>query len=192
MAIRLGFYRMGLCSVLALVPVTAAAQQADGQRADEDRRSVRIAAGVVSQQGISGDDSPLPSDRQLGAALSVGVRRHPTHRVGLAFETTLEPTPVKNPHFDESVSRLYLQLGPEIGRRVFVRPTLGGAVSFWSGTMSSGGVSLAPAAAVAVGYRHMSRRGLWIQPEVVIRTAAEVGAATWSAGGQIAVSLPGR
>jgi hypothetical protein len=185
MRLRIGFCRAATFSVLALSPLTARAQPAD-----EDRRSVRIAGGVVSQGGIFGDDHPLRSKPQLGATLSIGIRRHPTHQVGLAFETAFEPMPIRNPHFDESVSRVYLQLGPEIGRRVYVRPTAGGAVSFWSGTMSSSGLSLAPALAVAAGYRHTSRGGVRIQPEMVIRVAAEVGVVTWSTGAQIAVSLP--
>jgi preprotein translocase subunit Sec61beta len=185
MRLRIGFCRAAIFSVLALSPLDARAQPAD-----EDRRSVRIAGGVVSQGGIFGDDDPLRSNPRLGATVSIGIRRHPTHRVGLAFETAFEPVPIRNPHFDESVSRVYLQLGPEIGQRVYVRPTAGGAVSFWSGTMSSSGLSLAPALAVAAGYRHTIRSGIRIQPELVIRVAAEVGAVTWSTGAQIAVSLP--
>ena len=200
MRLRIGFCRAAIFSVLALTPLTARAQSAD-----ENRRSVRIAGGVVSQGGMFGDDAPLRSKPQLGATLSIGIRRHPTHQVGLAFEIAFEPMPIRNPHFDESVSRVYLQLGPEIGRRLYVRPTAGGAVSFWSGTMipvhdergeligsagGSGGLSLAPALGVTAGYRHTSRGDVRIQPELVIRVAAEVGAVTWSAGAQIAVSLP--
>ncbi len=172
-------------SVLAFWPLTALAQSAD-----EDRRSVRFAVGVVSQRGVFGDDSPLWSTPRLGPAVSIGIRRHPTHVLGLAFETTIEPRPVRNPHFDEGVSRVYLQVGPEIGRRVFVRPTVGGALNFWSGSMSTSGLSLGPAFAVTAGYRHTSRGGVRIQPELVVRVAAEVGAMSWSGGGQIAVSLP--
>ena len=185
MRIRTGFCRLATVSVLPFSPLTARAQPAD-----EDRRSVRIAGGVVSQGGLFGDDGPLRSQPQLGATLSMGIRRHPTHLVGLSFESAFEPMAIKNPHFDESVSRVYLQLGPEIGRRVYVRPMAGGAVSFWSGTMSSSGLSVAPGFSVTTGYRHISRGGVRIQPEWVIRAAAEVGAVTWSTGAQIAVSVP--
>lgn len=185
MRLRIGFCRAAIFSVLALSPLMARAQPAD-----EDRRSVRIAGGVVSQGGMFGDNDPLRSKPQLGATLSIGIRRHPTHQVGLAFETAFEPMPIRNPHFDESVSRVYLQLGPEIGRRVYVKPTAGGAVSFWSGTRRDSVLSLAPALAVTAGYRHTSRGGVRIQPELVIRVAGEVGAVTWSTGAQIALSLP--
>jgi len=185
MRLSLGLFRASILSLVALSPLTALAQPAD-----PDRRSVRIAAGVVSQSGMFGDDSALQSKPQLGGTLSIGIRRHPTHKVGLAFETVFEPRPIRNPHFDESVSNAYLQLGPEIGRRVYVRPTAGGAIRFWSGTMSSSGLSLAPALAVTTGYRHTSRGGVRIQPELVIRAAVEVGAVTWSSGAQIALSLP--
>lgn len=185
MRLRIAFCRGAIVSVLALSPLTARAQPPD-----EDRRSVWIAGGVVLQSGMFGDDDPLRSKPQLGPTLSIGIRRHPTHLVGLAFETAFEPMPIRNPHFDESVSRVYLQLGPEIGRRAYVRPTAGGAVNFWSGTRSSSGPSVAPALAVTAGYRPTSRGDLRIQPEFVIRVAAEVGAVTWSTGTQIAVSLP--
>ena len=39
--------------------------------------------------------------------------------------------------------------------------------------------SLAPAIGVTAGYRHTSRGGVRIQPELVIGVAAEVGAVTW-------------
>ncbi len=185
MRLRIGLSGTAVFMVLALSPLTAHAQPAG-----EDRRSVRIAGGVVSQSGLFGDDDPLRSRPQLGTTLSIGIRRHPAHLAGLAFEAALEPTPIKNRHFDERVSRVFLQLGPEIGRRVYVRPTAGGAVSFWSGTMSTSGLSLAPAFAVTAGYRHTLRGNVRIQPEAVVRVAAEVGALTWSTGAQIAVSLP--
>ena len=169
--------------LLALAPLTVQAQPAD-----DDRRSIRIAAGVVSQQGTFGDDHPLGSESHIGSTFSLGVRRHPTHRLGLAFEAALEPTPIRNPHFDESVSRLYLQLGAEIGRRIYVRPTIGGAINAWSGRFSSGGLSLAPAAALAVGYRQTLAGGWHLQPEFVTRATAEIGAITRSIGMQIAVS----
>lgn len=125
MRLMFRFCRAAIFLVLVLSPLTARAQPAD-----EDRRSVRVAGDVVSQSGIFGDDAPLRSTPQLGATLSIAIRRHPTHQVGLAFETAFEPMPIRNPHFDESVSRVYVQLGPEFGRRVYVRPTAGGAVSF--------------------------------------------------------------
>ncbi len=171
-------------SALMLGPATVLAQSAD-----EDRRAVRVAAGVVAQGGTFGDDAPRGSDRQFGPTFSVGIRRHPTHRMGLAFETAFEPRPIRNPHFDETVTRLLLQIGLEIGRRVYVRPTAGGAVNFWSKSMDSG-ITLAPAVAIAAGYRHTTRGGVRLQPEFVFRGAAEIGAITWSAGAQIAVSLP--
>ena len=168
---------------LLLAPLTVRAQQPD-----EDRRSIRLAAGVVSQRGTFGDDHPLGSKSQIGSTLSVGIRRHPTHRLGLAFEAALEPTPIRNPHFDESVSRLYLQIGAEIGRRIYVRPTIGGAINAWSGRFSSGGLSLAPAATLAAGYRQTIAGGWQLQPEFVTRATAEIGALTRSIGVQIAVS----
>ena len=167
---------------LLLTPLSALAQPAD-----DDRRSIRFAAGVVSQRGTFGDDDPLGSKSQVGSTFSFGIRRHPMRRFGLAFEAALEPTPIKNPHFDESLSRLYVQIGSEIGRRIYVRPTIGGAINAWSGRFSSGGLSLAPAATVAAGFRQ-SMGGWQLQPELVTRATAEIGAITRSIGVQIAVS----
>jgi hypothetical protein len=180
-------------TLLLVVPVSlllSSPLQASGQSSDPDRRSIRVAAGVVSQAGFFGDDGPLRSPRTIGATVSIGVRRHPMRTLGLAFETVVEPASIKNPNFDEGVSRVMLMLGPEVGRRVYVRPMAGGAVNFWSGSRSTGGLALAPAFAAAVGYRHTTRRGTRIQPECVARIAAEFGAVTWSIGAQIAVSLP--
>jgi hypothetical protein len=173
---------------LALLLLTLAPLSALAQPAEEDRRSIRIAAGVVSQQGTFGDDHPLAAKSQIGSTFSLAIRRHPMRRLGLAFEAALEPTPIRNPHFDESVSRLYVQIGSEIGRRIYVRPTIGGAINAWSGRFSSGGLSLAPAATLAVGYRQTIGEGWQLQPEFVARATAEIGAFTRSLGMQIAVS----
>ena len=140
------------CSVLAFSSLPAQAQTTD-----EERRSVRITAGIVSQHGIFGDDSPLRSAPQIGPTVAIGIRRHPEHLLGLAFEAAIEPVPVRNPHFDESVSRVYVQLGPEIGKRVYLRPMAGGALNFWSGSRSSSGLTFGPAFTLAAGYRHTSR-----------------------------------
>ena len=185
MRIATALSRAVAISVLTLSPAPAL-----GQQPDPDRRSVRLAAGVVAQGGTFGDDAPRDAARMFGPTLSAGIRRHPTHMVGLAFEAAFEPRPVRNPHFDESVSRVLLQIGAEIGRRFYVRPTAGGAVHFWSGSMSDSGVALGPAFALAVGYRHTTSSGVRFQPELVLRSSAEIGAGIWSAGAQLAVSVP--
>jgi len=178
----------GAMRAIALLMLTLSPLSLHAQQADNDRRSVRLAAGIVSQQGMFGDDHPLTSRPQPGSTLSLVVRQHPTHRVGLAFETALEPVAIQNPHFDESVSRLHIQTGAEIGRRVYVRPSVGGVTNAWSGRFSAGGLNLAPAAALSVGYRHRLNAGWSLSPEFVTRAAAEIGAITRSLGVQIAVS----
>jgi hypothetical protein len=172
-------------SILLSVPLDARAQSPE-----PDRRSVRVAAGLVSQSGIFGDDSPLMSTRTLGPTISVGVRRHPTRLLGLAFDAVLEPAAIENPHFDERVTRVLVQLGPEIGRRVYVRPMAGGSVNLWSGSRSTSTLGLVPAFSLAAGFRHTTPGGARIQPELVARVGVEVGALTWSTGAQLAVSLP--
>jgi len=173
---------------LALLLLTFAPASVPAQPPDDDRRSIRVAAGVVSQRGTFGDDHPQSSTSQFGSTFSFGIRRHRLRRVGLAFDAALEPTPIRNPHFDESVSRLYLQIGYEIGRRIYVRPTIGGTVNAWSGAFSASGLSLAPAASLAAGYQQTLGGGWQLQPEFVARGTAEIGAFTRSLGLQVAVS----
>ncbi len=183
--IRIGNLKV-MAAILASLVVGPMTSQA--QDTNEDRRSVRLAAGVVSQKGTFGDDDPLTSAAGPGVTVSVGLRRHPTHRFGLAFDAAWEPTAIHNPHFDESVTHAYFQVGPEIGRRGYIRPTVGGSVNFWSGGFSSGSVSVGPAAALAVGYRRALGDSFLIYPEFVVRTAIEVGALTSSIGAQVGIS----
>ena len=178
----------GATKTIAFLMLTLSPLSLYAQQADTDRRSIRLAAGAVSQQGMFGDDHPLTSEPQTGPTASMVIRRHPTHRLGLAFETALEPMAIRNPHFDESVSRLYLQIGTEIGRRFYVRPTVGGAINAWSGRFSAGGLTLAPAATLAAGYQHTLKGGWSVAPEFVTRGAAEIGVITRSVGLQIAVT----
>jgi hypothetical protein len=187
MRLRTCLYLLVAFPVLAVTPLPALAQDTgDGA----DRRSVRATIGVVAQSGIFGDDDPRHSSRQLSPTVSVGIRRHPARVIGLAFETAFEPRPISNPHFDESVTRVFMQLGPEIGRRVYVRPTAGGSINLWTGTGNSQGLALTPGFAVAAGYRHTTRSRARVHPEVVARVSVEIGAVTWSAGAQIGVNLP--
>jgi hypothetical protein len=177
-------------AVLALLTL-ALPPTVNAQQPGDDRRTIRVAVGVVSQQGTFGDDNPLASNPQAGATLSLVVRRHPAHRFGLAFDAAIEPTAIHNPHFDESVRRAFLQVGAEIGRRIYVRPMIGGSINAWSGSFSEGSLGLAPAVSLAVGYRRAAGGGWLLQPEVISRAAVEIGAVMHSVGIQLAVTRRG-
>ena len=98
-------------SVLTLSPVPTLAQQPD-----PDRRSVRLAAGVVAQGGTFGDDAPRDAAGMFGPTFSAGIRRHPTHMVGHAFEAAFEPRPVTLGV--QLADRVEVRTGLKVGERV--------------------------------------------------------------------------
>ena len=65
---------------------------------------------------------------------------------------------------------------------------IGGTISGWSGAFAAAGLSLAPAATLAAGYKQTLGGGWQLQPEFVARGTAEIGALTRSVGLQIALS----
>lgn len=168
----------GLAAAFALSS-SAAAQEPEGGA------EARFAVGVVSQRGVFGDESPKAASK-LGVSLSAQVRRRTTGRTGLSFETVWQPVGIPNPHFDETLNTLYFLVGPEIGRRTYVRPVGGVALQAWSGSQAESGLNFALAAGVAVGHRVAARR-VWLNPEIVVRCSASPGAASTMLGVQMAV-----
>jgi len=168
----------GLAAAFALSS-SAAAQEPEGGA------EARFAVGVVSQRGVFGDESPKAASK-LGVSLSAQVRRRTTRRTGFSFETVWQPVGIPNPHFDETLNTLYFLVGPEIGRRTYVRPVGGVALQAWSGSQAESGLNFALAAGVAVGHRVAARR-VWLNPEIVVRCSASPGAASTMLGVQMAV-----
>jgi hypothetical protein len=178
---RVTFIVPALTLVAALNPAHAQAQPQPASGVE-----ARLTAGVGRQYGVFGDDSPKDSQ---GVAPSVGghllARRSP--RFAWVLEGTLHPAGLKNPHFDESVSSLYVQFGPEFGRRVHVRPAVGMAVQSWSGSRSCQCMDLALAGGVAAGTAHLVGAGVRVTPELFARGAMAVGAFTSAVGVQVGV-----
>ena len=168
----------GLAAALALSSPAAAQEPESGAEA-------RFSAGVVSQRGVFGDDNPKAASK-LGVSLSAQVRRRTTGRTGFSFEAVWQPVGIPNPHFDETLNTLYFLIGPEIGRRTYVRPVVGVALQAWSGPQTESGLNFALAAGVAVG-RRVPVRGAWLNPEFVVRCSAAPGAASTMLGLQMAV-----
>ncbi len=146
----------------------------------------RLTIGVASQYGIFGDDSPKDV-RSVAPAFGGHVLARRSSRFAWVFEGALHPGGLNNPHFDESVNSLYLQAGPEFGRRVHVRPTIGVALQGWSGSRSCGCLDLALAAGLAGGTTHTVGAGVHITPELFARGAGSVGALTSAVGVQVGV-----
>ena len=141
--------RTGLAALAAgLLTVSPAAAQ--DRPAGPPGIEARVAAGIVWHGAVFGDDNPKGT-RGLRPVISALVRGRADKSTGFTFEAALEPFGIANPHFDERVHTLHLLGGFEMGRRVAVRPSLGMAVQFWTGSSAETPVSLAIAAGLAVG-----------------------------------------
>lgn len=163
--------------------------EAGGAKAEGAKADVvgRLALGVVSQGGIFGDDNPR---EQSAIAPTIGgqVWKRFSASKALVFEGTLQPKGLQNPHFDEQVNVLSLQLGPELGRRLYVRPSGGFAMRLWSGSRSNGGIDFAPALGVAIGRRQAVGARYEASPEFFMRTTGPTdGALTWMIGVQVPI-----
>jgi hypothetical protein len=101
-------------------------------------------------------------------------------------DVALEPTAIRNPHFDEAVRRVHVAVGLEIGRRVYVRPMIGAGVNLWSGDTQQP-LGFGPSLGLAVGASRRLGAGWSIGPEWVTRAAFEWGAYTWSSGVQLVI-----
>jgi hypothetical protein len=174
---------LAMTSFLVGMSSSASAQQtAPGPGPD-----VRIAPAVGYQGGVFGDDSPKSND---GAGFSIGAQvRGQTHRrTGFSFEAALQPIGIRNPHFDETLHTAYFLIGPEIGRRTYVRPAGGVALQMWSGTRAESGLDLALAFGLAIGHRRtMGNRDVGF--EFVAKSSCSIGACSALLGLQVPVNM---
>ena len=163
-----------------LIATAAAGLIAASPAAAQDRPAGvegRVSAGIVWHGAVFGDDNPK-GRRGVRPVVSALVRGRADKRTGFTFEAALEPFGMRNPHFDERVHTLHLLGGLEIGRDFAVRPSLGMAVQFWTGTSADTPVSMALAAGLAVGAPR--------KVEFVARAAAAPGVGSLMAGVQMA------
>ena len=158
-------------------------------------QDVRLSPGLVWQAGVFGDDDPESTGgvRPTGSLL---VRGQAARRAGLTFEATIEPLGIANPHFDERLHTVHLLIGPEIGRRLTIRPVVGVGVQIWTGSRAEDALGPALAAGIAIGHRHPPGPGAagseWrrvhISPEFIARCSFSPGALSWMAGIQVPIT----
>jgi hypothetical protein len=174
-----------MAPIAALAALVLAAPALAQDPATTGGAETRFAGGLVWQQGVFGDDDP-ESRSSMGAIVGLQIRRRSAGAVGASFELAVQPIGLRNPHFDESLHTVYALAGPEIGRRIYVRPTGGVALQMWSGSAAESGLGFALAAGIAVG-RRTQTGSRWLNPEFVVRCSASPGAAALMVGVQAAI-----
>ena len=138
-----------------------------------------VVPGFVYQHATFGDDNPKSSARS-GPTIGVLFRSPQARSTSLTFEATAQLQAVVNPHFSERFAPLYAQIGAEIGRGVYVRPS--GGVAFQSG-------SYAPVFGAAIGRERRFGCRTLAGAEFVIRVSGEHGLLGWIAGLQVPIGL---
>lgn len=134
-----------------------------------------VVPGFVYQQATFGDDDPK-SNAGFGFTIGVQIRGPRSRSTALVFEGTFQPNAVENPHYPERFLPLYAQLGAQIGRGVYVRPS--GGVALQSG-------SIAPVVGVAIGREQGFGSKYLAGAEFVIRGSGSHGLVGWIAGLQV-------
>ncbi len=167
-------------TIAALHTSTLQAQQAPNVAA-------RVALGVAYERGTFGDDDPRPHG-ETGPTIGGQLWKPLSSSKALVFEGTFQPNALDNPHYEEKVHVLYVQIGPQFGRRLYFRPTGGFVVRFWSGSESDGGTDGAPSVGLAIGHERAVGTSYDVSPEFFLRVSAPIaGVTTWLLGLQVAV-----
>jgi hypothetical protein len=168
--------------LLAVATTSPAAAQAPEPAAD-----VRVVVGVTLQGGVFGDDNPKGS-RRIGLTVGVQRRWRAERRTGPVLDVAFQVLPTRNPHFDESLRVLSVQIAPEIGRTTYVRIGGGIALHFWSGPFAESPVGLGPSVGLAVGRAFTVGDGWRVRPEFAARASVEPGAAGWTLAAQVPIA----
>ena len=96
--------------------------------------------------------------------------------MAFVFEATGQLQPVENPHFPEHFVPFYAQVGAQIGRGVYVRPS-------WGVALQSG--SVVPVFGAAIGRDQRLSDKYLVGVEFVIRVSGSHGLVGWIAGLQV-------
>ena len=155
--------------LLVLTLVFLAAPSSSAQHASPGV-GFRLAPGLGFATATFGDDNPRSSTAgavTIGAFLLLPV----SGATDVTIEATWRPTKISNPHFDESFTSLYLLAGMQFGgKSVYVRPSLGVDLQYWSGAWSTGESGTAGAIGLAVGFEKPIDTGPWhIAPEAGLK-----------------------
>jgi hypothetical protein len=146
----------------------------------------RVVVGVASHQGIFGDESPR-STREMALTIGAQAWKKLSGPKAFVFEVIVPMSLLDNPNLDEDVGAAYFQVGTEFGSRLYVRPSGGVTLRFWSGSQAESGIDLAPTVGVSIGHRRNVGSKLQISPEVFARAGFTVGALTSVVGVQMAI-----
>ena len=138
-----------------------------------------LVPGFVYQQATFGDDDP-ESNARSGLTIGVQIRGPRPRSMAFVFEATGQLHAVENPHFPERFVPFYAQLGAQIGRGVYVRPS--GGVAFQSG-------SVAPVFGAAIGRDQRFGSKYLAGAEFIIRVSGSHGLVGWIAGLQVPIGV---
>jgi hypothetical protein len=152
-------------------PNAASAQQA------KEGTATLFVPGFVHQQAIFGDDEPR-SNAGFGLSIGVQIRGPRSGRAAVVFEGTFHPNAVDNPHYPEQFLPLCAQIGAQIGRGLYLRPS--GGIAFQSG-------SFVPVLGVAIGREQDVGSKYLGGAEFVIRASGSHGLAGWIVGLQVPI-----
>lgn len=146
---------------------------------------------MAYQTGVFGDEGTRTTSNG-GVTIGGQLWARWSHSKAVVVEGVFQPVALSNPFFDESVRILFVQAGPEFGRRTYVRPSAGLALRFWSGSRASESLDAAFAVGVAVGRRIPVATRAEISPEFVFRITGRPGAVNTSVGVQVPIGLRAR
>ena len=174
--------RMSLVLMIGLMGLSSSAWAQETGRGTAGR----VVVGVASHQGIFGDNSPK-STREMSLTIGAQVWKKLSGPKAFVFEVIVPISVLDNPNLDEDVGAAYFQVGTEFGSWLYVRPSGGVTLRFWSGSQAESGIDLAPTVGVSVGHRRNVGTKLQISPEVFARAGFTVGALTSVVGVQVAI-----
>ena len=178
---------MSRARVIGIVLVALAMASPSAAQIREAGADVRGVVGLTLQGGVFGDDDPKGS-RRIGLTVGVQRRWRAQRRTGPVLDVAFQLLPTRNPHFDESLRALTVQIAPEIGLTTYVRVGGGVALHFWSGRFAERPVSFGLSLGLAIGRAFMIGDGWRIRPELAARTSAEPGAAGWTLAAQVPIA----
>lgn len=163
----------------ALVIVAGVGPKAVYAQQPSDGAAYFLVPGLVYQQATFGDDDPRSAAR-FGPTIGVQFRGPRPRSMAFVFEATGQLHAVQNPHYPERFVPFYVQLGAQIGRRLYLRPS--GGVALQSG-------SVAPVFGAAIGRDQRVGNKYLAGAEFIVRVSGSHGLFGWIAGLQVPIGV---